>query len=276
MSSEVVNATQPLKGIAVRSILCCLFLVFSITYTQDVKAQDSESDFSQQLWLDYDPSWKVGDNQKIVGNVGVRTIWPKSWYRFILKGSYEKSFDKLIFRDKLIFKRLEHTEKLLWGTGLYLLTTEEEGSYGSFEIRPFQGYQLGFKIRPRVQFNQLLRLEERFVFSKQPGNQVFGLRFRYKVTAIFNFEGLVFSKDQGFYMPVSVEAFFNLVSASQFNDVIRVSPGIGYQFNKDFKTEFNLSYQFTKNYTDDNGTDNLERSNDIVYRFKIVKTFNTK
>ncbi|MDW5287494.1 DUF2490 domain-containing protein [Formosa sp. PL04] len=276
MPFEVVCASKPFNRIAIRTILGCLFVGFFITSIQEVNAQNTESDFSQQLWLDYDPSWNVGDGEKIVGNIGVRTIWPKSWHRYILKGSYQKTFDKLIFKDKFIFKRIKHTEKLLWGTGLYLLTTEEEGNYGSFEVRPFQGYQLGFKIRPRVQFNQLLRLEERFVFSKEPGNQVFGLRFRYKVTAIFNLEGLVFSKDQGFYMPVSVEAFFNLVSASQFNDVIRVSPGIGYQFNKDFKLEANLSYQYTKNYTDTNGTNNLVRSNDIVYQFKVIKTFNTK
>ncbi|MHA7941993.1 DUF2490 domain-containing protein [Formosa sp. 3Alg 14/1] len=240
---------------------------------QQLNAQEQEntvtddSEFTQQVWFDFDPSWNMGDGQKFIGNIGYRTIMPKSWHRIILKGSFEKNF------DKLIFKKFKHNEKLLFGTALFFLTTKDSEDYGSFEVRPFQGYQLAVNVSPRVVFKQLFRFEERLVFSNDPNNQFFGLRFRYQVQAVFNLEGILFGEGEGFYIPVALEGFFNMVSTSQFNDVIRVTPGLGYQFNPDFKIESSLAYHYTNEDNVDNGGDKLTRTNDIVFRFRIIKTF---
>ncbi|CDF78113.1 conserved hypothetical protein (DUF2490), partial [Formosa agariphila KMM 3901] len=245
------------------SLVVYIFLV-SPSYAQDnggLPVEDNE--FTQQLWFDFNPSWTVGDGQKFTGNFGYRTIMPKSWHRIIFKAALEKDF------EKLIFKRFNHSEKLLFGTGFFILTTKESDEYGSFEIRPFQGYELGINLSPRIVFKQLFRLEERFVFSDAPENEVFGLRFRYQAQVIFNLAGVLFGEGEGFYIPIAIEGFYNLVSASQFNDVIRVTPGLGYQFNPDFKIDGSAAYHYTQQGNDDG----LVRTNDIVFRFRIIKTF---
>jgi len=245
------------------SVIVCFFVIQSF-YAQDGgDVSEEDNAFTQQLWFDLDPSWSMGDGQKVTGNFGYRTIMPKSWHRIIFKAAFEKDF------EKLLFKRFNHSEKVMFGTGFFILTTKEEEDYGSFEIRPFQGYELGINLSPRIQLKQLFRLEERFVFSGEPENQVFGLRFRYQAKMVFNLQGVLFGEGEGFYIPVAIEGFFNMVSASQFNDVIRVTPGLGYQFNPDFKLDGSLAYH----YTQQSNVDGLVRTNDIVFRFKIIKTF---
>ena len=44
--------------------------------------------------------------------------------------------------------------------------------------------------------------------------------------------------------PLSVEFFFNLKEADRYNDVIRISPGLGYKFNDEWKAEFYVSYHY--------------------------------
>ncbi|WP_066224061.1 DUF2490 domain-containing protein [Formosa haliotis] len=243
-----------------------LFVLLLFVTSLSAKAQVNEdsgiedNDFTQQLWFDFDPSWDVGDNQKIMGEFGYRTIWPKSWHRYIVRASYQ--YDS----DGMIFKKFKHTESLTFGTGLFLLTSKT--SHNSFEIRPYQGYKFAFDLRPRVQLQQYIRLEERFVFSNEEDNQVFGMRLRYQIKAIFNLQGFMFVEGRGFYLPVSVEGFFNMVQASEFNDVIRITPGMGYQFDPDFKVEGTLGYHYTRQ-----DADKLVRTNDIVFRFRIIKTF---
>ncbi|MFB9053476.1 DUF2490 domain-containing protein [Formosa undariae] len=271
MLNRLADIVATFKLVFTPLFLRCVLGVVLVLSMQQVNAQEHDetpsegSEFTQQLWFDFDPSWSMGDGQKFVGNIGYRTIMPKSWHRIILKGSFEKNF------DKLIFKKFKHNEKLLFGTALFFLTTEESEDYGSFEIRPFQGYQFAVNVSPRVVFKQLFRFEERFVFSNKPENQFFGMRFRYQVQAVFNLEGILFGEGEGFYIPVALEGFFNMVSTSQFNDIIRVTPGLGYQFNPDFKIEGSLAYHYTNEGISE--VDKLTRTNDIVFRFRIIKTF---
>ncbi|QDO92801.1 DUF2490 domain-containing protein [Formosa sediminum] len=264
---------DPFKNLKINAFLKCIFsgLCFILALQQSTAQERADADtedneFTRQIWFDLDPSWSMGDGQKITANFGYRTISPKSWHRFIVKANFEKKF------EKLLFKRFNHSEKLFFGTNFFILTTKDNDDYGSFEIRPLQGYELGIDLTPRIVFKQLFRLEERFVFSSDPENQIFGLRFRYQIKAVFNLEGVWFEAGEGFYIPVAIEGFFNLVSASQFNDVIRLTPGLGYQFNPDFKVEGSLAYHYTQQGGDYN-PENLERTNDIVFRFRIIKTF---
>ena len=69
------------------------------------------------------------------------------------------------------------------------------------------------------------------------------------------------------YIPLSVEFFFNLKKADRYNDVIRISPGLGYKFNDEWKAEFYVSYHQSNNTSaDDNST------NDFVFRLRIYKS----
>lgn len=240
--------------------LCvCLWCCSWCLLAQQEVGDDVESDFTSQLWFDFDPSWQLAAHQKVRGNFGYRTINPKSWHRVIFKGTFERDY------DKLLFKRFKHKETLLFGNAFFILTKKDD--YGSFEIRPYQGYSMSFNLTNRIVLGQTVRVEERFIFSGNPDNKVFGMRLRYQVKAVINLEGLWFGEDEGFYVPIAVEGFFNLVRASEFNDVIRVTPGLGYQFNAGFKIEGSLAYHYSKEELD-----KLTRTNDIVFRFRIIKT----
>ncbi|MBP1838212.1 DUF2490 domain-containing protein [Formosa algae] len=242
-------------------VICFFFFNNKIHAQVDDESVISDNDFTSQLWFDLNPSWDVGSGQKINGEFGYRTIWPKSWQRFIVRGSFQS-----VLENPLLFKNTKHTETVVFGTGLFLLTSKT--SHNSFEVRPFQGYKFAFNISPRFVLQQYFRAEQRFVFSGAEDNQIVGLRMRYQVKGIINLEGVFFEDDMGFYLPVSIEGFFNLIQASQFNDVIRVTPGLGYQFNSDFKLEGSLAYHYTRQ-----DSEKLVRTNDIVFRFRIIKTF---
>ena len=53
----------------------------------------------------------------------------------------------------------------------------------------------------------------------------------------------------------------------RFNDVMRISPGIGYKLNEEWRFELYASYQNTLNTTEENNT-----SNDFVLRLRIFKS----
>jgi len=76
------------------------------------------------------------------------------------------------------------------------------------------------------------------------------------------------------YIPLNVELFVNLQKAERFNDVIRISPGIGYKFSDEWRAEFYVSYHYTYNtaeYTN-NKADQQDGSNDFVFRLRIFKS----
>ena len=239
-----------------------LLLSFQTTAQNTNEDTFEDNDFTRQLWVSLEPSWVVGENKKIVGTFSYRTIWPNSWHRVILRASKEITY------DTLVFKSFKHQEKLSYGVGTFWVLRNE--SSNSFEIRPFQGYGISFDVTKRLNLQQLLRLEERFLFNKDQSNDFFGLRLRYQIKTVIDLNGLLFAEGKGFYLPASIEAFFNLVKVSEFNDVIRISPGLGYQADRDFKVEAGLAYHYTKQGKTD---DKLVRTNDIVFQFRIMKTF---
>ena len=63
-----------------------------------------------------------------------------------------------------------------------------------------------------------------------------------------------------------MEFFFNFKKSDRLNDVIRISPGIGYKYNDDWKFELYASYHNTLNTAEEYNT-----SNDFVLRLRIIK-----
>jgi len=66
---------------------------------------------------------------------------------------------------------------------------------------------------------------------------------------------------------MSIELFFDMVKINQYNDVIRITSGLGYQFNSDFKTQFSLAYHYTQQELG-----GIAKTNDVVFRLSINKT----
>ncbi|WP_084399551.1 DUF2490 domain-containing protein [Pseudotamlana agarivorans] len=248
-----------IRSIFIRCLYSFIFCLGYMGYAQDEPLEEDNS-FTQQLWLSLNPSWTLKDSVSLKTDIGYRTVNSNSWDRYIARAGYEKQF------SPFIFKNLKRTESYIGGLGLFYFNNKS--GYNSLEIRPFQGYSLGFYITQRIHLTNYFRLEERFLITKQDSNNHFGLRFRYQIMANIGLQGFLFQEERGFYFPMGIEFFFNVVELSQFSDVIRITPGAGYQFDKTFKIQGMLAYHYTEQ-----NIGGLYRTNDIIFRIKVVKTF---
>ena len=242
------------KTMIKKNIWLSLLLIFSgyLLYAQDVEDQGT----TEQIWLDYNPSYILSERLDVYGDIGARTIFPNEWYRFVVGPSVRYK------RPKLILKELFYKEELHFGIRFFF--TANKSFPNRLEIRPFQGYRLAWPNRPRIVLQHYVRLEERFDIETSNWINTFGLRVRYMAELILKFKGGWLSFNEGFYLPISIELFWNLKGAQQFNDVVRITPGIGYEFSELWKAEFDLSYHYTRNTVEDNFA-----TNDIVLRFRV-------
>ena len=107
-----------------------------------------------------------------------------------------------------------------------------------------------------------LRFEERIGVAPEQKESSFDVRVRYQIGTEYYIRNK--QSGAGFYIPLSVEFFFNLFSESGVNDVLRLTPGLGYQINSDFKIQATLGYHFTQFKT--------AGLNAVVYRVSMYKT----
>ena len=136
------------------------------------------------------------------------------------------------------------------------------------EIRPFQGFKLMWPNRPRIIIQHYVRLEERFEINTANWENTFGLRIRYQAEMIFFLKGDWLSFNKGFYIPVSLELFWNLIGTKQFNDAARIIPGIGREFTSKWKGELLIGYYYTRNTVED-----VFGTNDLVLRIRVYHKF---
>ncbi len=253
-----VTAIKPLSVFLYAHVLCFCFLVSVKLSAQDT---NSENNVTQQLWLDYNPSYKVSEKLDLYGDIGARTLFPTEWYRFVIGPSVRYK------RPKLIWDELAYKEELHFGIRFFFTTNK---SYPNrIEIRPFQGYKLSWPNRSRIILQHYVRLEERFDMELPKWINTFGLRLRYQAKLLLKIKGdWLFFKD-GLYFPVSMEVFWNLKGAKQFNDVVRITPGIGYEFSSIWKAEFDVSYHYTRNTIEDNFA-----TNNIVFQLRLYHQLN--
>jgi hypothetical protein len=232
------------------------FVFLMLWWSQNVNAQSSSANYTNQLWLDFNPSWNIGDRQKIIADIDYRLNWPHSWNRFVVRAGYQyKSYNSL-------FKRLKSEEDYLAGLGFFYII-KDDGSQ-ALEIRPYQGFKTTFFLSNRWKMRNYVRAEERFHVDLEDQTQSFGMRLRYQISTDYYVRGKIYLNGKGFYLPLAVEFFFDLVETSSANDVLRVTPGLGYQFNSDFKLQGTLGYHFTQ--FDKAGL------NAVVYRISLYKT----
>ena len=237
-----------------KNIWLSLFLIFSVysLYAQDVE----DKSITNQIWLDYNPDFSLSEKVDLYGDIGARTLFPNEWNRYVFRPVLKYQMPKLFFEN------LYSKEELHAGIGFFL--TDNKNSANRLEIRPFQGYRLTWPNRPRIVLQHYIRLEERFDIEIPKWINTFGLRVRYRAELILKLKGDWLSFNDGLYLPVRMELFWNLKGSEQFNDVVRITPGIGYEFSPAWKAEFDLSYHYTRNTVEDNFA-----TNDIVFRFRV-------
>lgn len=233
-------------------ILLLLVLPGYLLYSQDTE----EKSRTEQIWLDYNPTYTLSEKLDIYSAVSARTVFPNEWYQFDIGTSVR------YLRPKLIFKKLYYKEELHFGIKFFFTLNRDNSN--RLEIRPFQGYRLLWPNRPKIVIQHFVRLEERFDIRTSDWVNTFGIRLRYMVELMFKFRGDWISFAEGLYLPASMEFFWNLKGAKQFNDVVRITPGIGYEFSDLWKGEFSLSYHYTRNTVEDNFA-----THDIVFRLRV-------
>ena len=110
------------------------------------------------------------------------------------------------------------------------------------------------------------RLEERFQTAFDGDGWETGFRLRHRVSIAISWKKHYLNFTKGLYFPISAEIFLNLRNAGQFNDLIRLSPGIGYKFDSGLKLELYTIYNLSRNITATN-----DASNDFILRLRIYQ-----
>ena len=228
-------------------------------YAQDA----SENQITNQFWLDYNSTYKLNDRVDLKGSIGARTVSPNTWYRLWAQPylSYK--------RPKFILKKLKYNERL--DGGLEIFYTVNKDNVNRLELTPFQAYSLSWPDRERLVIRHYLKLEERFELETDDWDNTFGLRLSYQASVTFKFHGEIWKYGKGFYIPFSAKFFWNMIGTKQFNDKVRITPGIGYQISPEWKVAFFLGYNYSRNSVEEDFY-----TNDIIYRLRVYQTIKKK
>ncbi|RLD26829.1 MAG: hypothetical protein DRI70_05175 [Bacteroidetes bacterium] len=246
-------------------IFILLFNIFSIYGQEEV----DDIKVNGQTWLDYNVAYDLDEYKTIGGFIGYRTISPHIYDNFLLTSNYS-----IINQKSLKFLKFLKLEKPLihsYHFGARVNYVSNKNKEDDLEFRLMQGAKFfipSFESFPLLNY---IRLEERFQKTFDGSKWVVGLRFRYRISTVIEWNKLVFDFTKGFYIPMNIEFFFNLKKTDRFNDVIRISPGIGYKLNEEWRFELYGSYHNTLNTTEEVNT-----SNDFVLRLRIHRSYSTR
>lgn len=217
-------------------------------------AIDADLKVNQQFWLDYNFSKSTKENRDISTQIGYRKITPQVYDRFL-------AISTLNFKNTSQNKFLSVFESFHLGAGaIYTLNHNENDN---FELRLMQGVRFNITTLKLFTFNNYIRLEERLQTSFSNG-WTMGFRLRYKLSTAISWENHYLKFTEGFYFPLEAEIFFNLKRNNRFNDLLRLSPGIGYKSETGWRFETFIIFNRTKNITETSNT-----SSDFILRIRI-------
>lgn len=239
--------------------------LFNLGIYHIVVAQNEtdKSIVTEQIWIDYNPSYKLNNKLSLYGDIGARVVFPYEWHRYVIRPSVRYDLPKSIFPN------LYYKSELHGGIGFFFTNNLLDAN--RLEIRPFQGYKLSWPNRPRIKIQHYIRLEERFDMDVRKWVNTFGLRFRYQAAMVIFLKGEWFSYNNGIYLPINIELFGNLVGVNQFNDAVRVNFGLGRVFTSKWKGEVDLGYFYTRNTVED-----VFATNDLALRIRVYYSVSCK
>ena len=246
-----------------KSILIVIFL-FCISHMNGQSTSDEVIN-DTQIWLDFNGKYNFDERTSLSGFGGYRTTNPHLYDKFVFVTTYNIIHTK---SPKFMNLKKPLINSFHLGTGLFY--TINDDAVDNFEFRLMQGFAFFLPSTKYVPLKHYIRLEERFQKTFDDSNWNTAVRIRYKLSTVIEWKKRLFAFNQGMYIPMSLEVFFNLTEADQFNDVIRISPGLGYKLNDQWKAEFFVSYHYTLKTTSDENP-----SNDFVFRLRIYRV-NTK
>ena len=234
-----------------------VFIVVILFATPVLMAQEtSTATVTNQLWLDFNPKWQISERLDVRGKVGAKSNYPRLWRKLYTTAEISYSI------PKNIFKKLQYNERTYAGIDFYYIFFIDLPDV--IEISPYQGYTLTWPNRLRLDLRHNAELGQRFQWDVTDWNFSFGLKLSYEATFIYKFKGDLWEHGKGFFLSASAKFWWNLIATTVFNDVVRITPGIGYQINPDWKAAFYVGYNYTRNLTaEEFNTDN------IIYRLRL-------
>lgn len=245
------------------------YFIFSLLVFTFLKgsSQDQNEDVkvNAQFWLDYNVEYDIEEFRTLSGFLGYRSITPHIYSNFLAVSTYN-----IINQKGFKFSKSEKPFITSYHLGARVNYIANKNTKDDFEFRLMQGAKFYIPSIKAIPLMNYIRFEERFQKTFDNTNWDVGFRFRYKISTIIQWNNRLFQFTKGMYIPLNAEFFFNLKKVDRFNDVIRISPGLGYKLNEDWKFEMYVSYQNTTNTSN-----NANTSNDFVLRLRVFNS-NTK
>ena len=243
------------RGIVVIGLLfSCSLLSSQETVPEDVSV-------NSQFWFDFNVKHNFDEKRSVRGFAGYRTISPHIYDKFMIVPTYDiihtKSPEFMNLKKPLI-------SSFHFGVGLYYTNNVSEAD--NFEFRLMQGLKFYLPSIDLIPLKTYIRLEERFQKTFDDSNWSVSGRFRFKFSTAIEWKKHLLSFNKGMYIPISIEFFVNLQEADRYNDVIRISPGLGYKINNEWKAEFYISYHYSRDTSEDN-----DSTNEFVFRLRIYR-----
>ena len=239
-----------------------LFFLFILCYTTYSQEQVEDIKVNSQFWSDYNVEHPLKEFKSISGFIGYRTISPHIFDNFLLVTAYNIENKK-----SLKFLKLKKPFINSYHLGARVNYIANNNSRNAFEFRLMQGFKFYLPSIKAIPLMSYIRFEERFQKTFDGSDWAVGFRFRYRISTVIKWKNHLFEFNKGLYIPINLEFFFNFKKADRLNDVIRISPGIGYKLNEDWKFELYASYHNTLNTAEESNT-----SNDFVIRLRIFKS----
>jgi hypothetical protein len=235
-------------------------IVILISAMSPLSAQEaSNSIVTNQVWLDFNLRYKASERVDVWAKAGTKAIWPESWYKYFVTAEVGYRIPKFMLR------KLQYNEKIYLGIDYYYVHFTDLPDV--IEISPYQGYTLTWPNRKRFDIKHNVELGERFQWNVQNWDYSFGLKVSYEATFVIKLQGDLWEHAEGLYFTASAKFWWNLISTTVFNDVVRITPGMGYVINPHWKTAFYIGYNYTRNLTEEKF-----HANNIIYRFRVYYT----
>jgi hypothetical protein len=227
---------------------------FLLSYSAGLFAQYEDEDITNQGWIDYNIRYDFNNNFGVYSDMGFRIISPYVWTRYYFRPavSYTLSPSSRSWKTPIITFHL--------GSGIFYTNNVDYPDYT--ELRLFQGVNVGWPNFRKLRLRHYIRLEERFHFIDNKSS--FDLRLRYMIGGTLRWPRKSADHLSNLYFPFHAEFFWDLNQASLFSDLIRITPGLGYDINADFRIEFSVSYHRNRIKYEDSF-----ETNDVVLRLRF-------
>ena len=152
-------------GISIVMCICLSLFTFEIVYCQ--AGTDKKSSANDQLWFDFFPHLYISEIFEYYGDTGYRTLLNENiWHKIYARPSVRYHIDKYW--------------ELHGGVGFFYDFNKEISD--RFEIRPWQGIQLGWPRIINLGINHYVRFEQRISFLTDDWSSSLALRLRYMLS----------------------------------------------------------------------------------------------